>query len=344
MGSGASFNDYEQTRASSRRIASDDEEERARAEAERKQRLEDARRAAAAGTAKAPKVRQAAKVYDPGAVKLGITSPPAKAEDLYIVLVDNSASNHVIAEHTRDASAHILSMLGIIDPKAAMAIIYFSDHCDGNNLMQAVDYVSPTQAGDRQLLSSVTHVAQADGGDEPEAIECALWSACEIGFGKVPKANRHLYLVTDVVAHGMGMDRDGGCPAHRDWQESLARVRQTYGSFEVIGCGQSTVTAELQTKFIPRDRLAYDLIALSEIRSDEHRKRITANALLFLIARSNGVQNVQTFLMALYEKWIAEPIFGTKTDMNARLAIARFVKYLELDDTEKQALMARIFA
>jgi hypothetical protein len=344
MGSGGSYQDYEATRASSRQITSDDDEVRARAEAERKQRLEESRRAAASGKAAPPKVRQTKAVYDPGAVRLGITSPPAEAEDLHIVLIDNSASNHVIASHMRDASAHILSMLGIIDPKAAIATIYFSDHCDGNNLMQAVDYVSPTQAGDRQLLSSLTHVAQADGGDEPEAIECALWSACELDFGKVPKANRHLYLATDVVAHGMGMDGDGGCPAHRDWQESLARVHKTYGSFEVIGCGQSTVAAELQTKFVARGRLAHDLIVLSEIRNAEHRKRITANALLFLIARHNGVQNVQTFLMALYEKWLAEPIFGAQTDMSARQAIARFVKYLELSNTEKQALLDRIFA
>jgi hypothetical protein len=48
--------------------------------------------------------------------------------------------------------------------------------------------------------------------------------------------------------------------------------------------------------------------------------------------------------MALYEKWLAEPIFGAQTDMSARQAIARFVKYLELSNTEKQALLDRIFA
>ena len=150
--------------------------------------------------------------------------------------------------------------------------------------------------------------------------------------------------MTDVVAHGMGMDRDAGCPVNRDWQESLARVHETYGSFEMIGCGKSGATAELQKKFIARQRLPYDLITLSEIKSPEHRKRIAPNALLFLIARSNGAQNVQTFLMALYEKWLAEPVFGSQTDMNARQAITRFVKYLELGDSEKQAILDRIFA
>jgi len=339
--SGGSRSSYRSSYRPSTDLWSDDTAAKRRAEAARARRLESVRSKAVTGKAPPPPKREAAKLYDRNAVRDRITRPAKSAKRVHVVLVDNSGSNKVIAKHLRDTSGYLLGLLETLDPESQVAFIYFSDHCDGHLIRQDVDYVSPDDEGDKTLLSTVSHVRPAVGGDEPEAIECTLWEACDLDFGHVQE--RHLYLVTDVVAHGMGMGGDDGCPEQRDWRKSLERVRETYTSFEVIGCGRDQRTGRLQRQFLAPDRLGYDLIDLSAIPSHEHRTGITGNALLFLIARRRGLQAVEAFLMTLYEKWLSEPIFGANTDLGAREAIARFGKYIEASQPEIDKLMARIF-
>ncbi len=288
-------------------------------------------------------VRDEREVYDKSLVKLKVTAPDEKAERVHVVLIDNSGSNRAIAEHLKRSSGYLLAVLKAIDPGSRICFIYFSDHCDGPRILQPVDYVAPDEKGDKILHSSISHIAAADGGDAPEAIECALWEACDLPFGHVQ--DRRLYLVTDVVAHGMGLRGDDGCPRHRDWRKSLERVHETYRSLEVVGCGAERDCAELQKKFIlDVKRLPYDLIDLSSIQTHEHRCGITGNALLFLIARHQGNQTVEAFLMTLYEKWLKEPIFGANTDMNAREAIRRFGKYVEASPEAVAQMIDKVFS
>lgn len=328
------------------RSTGDTEAERRRADearADRARRLETDRKAVVAKSAKPREVRNEREVYDKSLVHLQVKAPDEKAERVHVVLIDNSGSNEKIANHLKSSSGYLLAVLKAIDPGSRICFVYFSDHCDGSRIWQAVDYVAPDETGDKILHSSIRHVVGASGGDEPEAIECALWDACDLPFGHVQ--DRRLYLVTDVVAHGMGMRGDDGCPRGRDWHDSLKRVHETYRSFEVIGSGAERDYAELQKKFITdKKRLPFDLIDLSTIPSHEHRCGIVGNALLFLIARHQGNQTVQAFLMTLYEKWLKEPIFGANTDMNAREAIRRFGKYLEAPEDEIQKMIKIVFS
>lgn len=337
--SGQSYRDYGARYESVKGLVSDDAEERRQAEEARKLRIGTARADIGSGREIPVPKRNADDVYDRSAVKNAITEPSAKADRLRVVLIDNSGSNRTIAEHLKKSSGHFLSLLKIVDPGSEVACVYFSDHCDRDGLMQEVDYVAPTVEGDKVMHSSLRHVYGAHGGDAPEAIECALWRACDVGFGKIPVADRHLYLVTDVVGHGMGMSDDQGCPEQRNWKQSLKRVAGTYGSFEVIGSGEDPGVAKLQMQFLAADRVKHDLIDLSEIKEHQHRCAITGNALLFLIARERGPQAVTAFLAALYEKWLAEPIFGANTDLSAKAAIRRFGKYLELPEAQIKKMM-----
>lgn len=324
-----SFSSYRDHVSSFRGAASDDEDERRRGETAYHERMKTHRSRIESGDLPKAKKRDEHKVYDRSAVKLKITTPPAEATSIDVAVIDNSGSNRLIAQHMRESSGFVLATLGIIDNKTAMATMYASDHGDGRNLLQSVDYVMPTEEGDRVLLSSLSHIDPADGDDEPEAFECTLNSACDIDFGDVPKDKRRLYLVTDVVGHGMGMRQDNGCPRHRDWRQTLARVNETYGSFCVVGSGHDAKNAKLQAQFLAPERVPYDLIDLSAIKI-EYRMRIAPSALLFLMARARGLQTAKVFLMALYEKWLKEPIFGANTDLNAKEAIRRFLKYLEI--------------
>lgn len=341
--SGGRYKDYEKDVGGSYRgLTSEDEGTRLNAERERRESLGEARRRIADGTAtRAPK-RETAEVVDRSLARSAITRPAKDAERVHIVDVDNSGSNAIIANFLRETTGYLLSVLKVIDPGSQLAIRYISDHCDRSFEKQECDFVSPTEQGDKVLASSIASVRGATGGDAPEAFECSLASACDIDFGHVQQ--RHLYLVTDEVGHGMGQRGDDGCPHGTDWRESLERVRSTYTTFEVIGCGDDARTAKLQHQFLSPDRVAMDFLDLSAIPSHQHRCGITANALLFLIARKRGMQCVEVFLMTLYAKWLSDPIFGANTDLKAKEAITRFTKFLEIDAAAKEKLLDRIFA
>lgn len=340
--SGRNYKDYSERVGTYRELSSNNASERRVAEEARKLRIDHAKADINSGRVKAPPPpRETKDLYDPLLARGAITRPAAGVKRVHIVIVDNSGSNRRIAEHLKRSSGYLLATLGMLDHAAQIAFMYVSDHCDGRNLRQDADYVHPTAEGDKILHSSIAQVMPAGGGDAPEAFECALWDACDLDFGDAQ--DRHLYLVTDVVGHGMGMTADEGCPLGRDWRESLRRVRETYRTFEVIGCGESKRDAQLQRQFLTPERVGYDLLDLTDVPTHEHRCGITGNALLFLIARRRGLQTVEAFLMTLYEKWLTEPIFGANTDLGAREAITRFAKFIEIDDAGRKAMLRKIF-
>ncbi len=280
--------------------------------------------------------------YDESKVRKGITKPKPGVKRIHIVQIDNSGSNRTIAKHLKQSSGYLTAVLKIIDPESQIAFDYVSDHCDGKNLSQQVDYVSPDKEGDATLVSTISHVSDAHGGDEAEAFECTLNDACELDFGDAEE--KHLYLVTDVVAHGMGMSSDEGCPKQGDWKKTLKKVAKTFTTFEVVGCANYPENAALQKKFFSPDRVEFDLIDVSSIKETYHRMAITGNALLFLIARKRGKQAVEAFLGFLYEKWLEEPIFGLDSDKRAKEMIRRFGKYLEWPEKEIEAMMKKVLA
>jgi len=279
-------------------------------------------------------------LYDESLVTKKITKPDPAVERVHLVLIDNSGSNARIAQHLRESSGYLMSVLEQLDPASQIAFMYCSDHGDRDKFIQSIDYLQPGKKGDKALYSSSQEVIPANGDDGAEAWECALWEACGLDFGKAKE--KHLYLATDVVGHGMGMGSDDGCPHQRDWKKSKEKVYKTFTTFTVIGCGDDPDTGKLQTQFLKEDRIPFDLIDLSSIKEFAHRAAITGNALLFLIARNTGMQGVELFLSFLYEKWLHEPIFGDDTDQRAQDMIRRFGKYVEKPQKEIDAIMGKI--
>lgn len=280
-------------------------------------------------------------VHDEKFVRLGITKPAVGVKRAWVVLIDNSGSNRLIAHKLRQDSGYLTAFLNSLDPSSQLATIYFSDHCDGiRGLMQEIDFVHPNEEGDKIICSTLHHIHDVSGGDEAEAIECVLWRACDIDFADAEE--RHLILVTDVVAHGMGMESDDGCPEQRDWKKSLEKVRKTFTSFVVVGSGDDIKTGKLQRQFLASDRVDFDLIDLSSIKEPKLRLGMAANAILFLIARQVGKQAMELFLSALYEKWIKEPLFGLKTDKLAKDMIQRLGKFLEYPQAETHDLLKKV--
>ncbi|HAM88429.1 MAG: hypothetical protein US83_C0004G0044 [Candidatus Falkowbacteria bacterium GW2011_GWC2_38_22] len=337
--SGNTYESYSSSFRSSSKRHSSDEGTRKKADDDYAERIRNAR--ATTGEKKAREERKTEELYDENLVKLGFTHPAKGIRRVHIILIDNSGSNKAIAANLREGSGYLSAVLNVIDPESQFAFNYFSDHCDGIRISQVVDFISPDKTGDKILFSTVKNIFPADGGDAAEAIECVLWDVCNIDFGDVTE--KHLYLVSDVVAHGMGMDSDNGCPNQRNWRDSVKKVMETFTTFEVVGCGDLPKVGELQKQFLSPDKVAFDFIDLSGIREHRHRLGIVANAILFLVARHRGLQAVELFLSSLYEKWLSDPVFGENTDINARAAIKRFAKYLDISEEEKDRMMDKIF-
>jgi len=336
MASGSSRDTYEDSFKRTKSAYTGGATERLKATDERTERIYKAKETVT--EEKKEQVRE--EKVDPKLVRLGITKPATTAKRVHIFMIDNSGSNSAIADGLRKSSGYLSAVHGVIDPDSDFATIFFSDHCDGSRLMQEADYVSPTPEGDLILLSTISRIIPAGGGDAPEAIECAMKRACELDFGAA--LTKHLYLVSDEVAHGMGERGDDGCPFQVNWFDQLVKVRETYDTFEVIGCGDVARVAELQKQFLAPERLAFDFIDLSAIEEHQHRLGITANAILFLVARKQGIQMVEVFLAGLYEKWLSSPVFGKNTETKAKEAIRRFGKYLEAPEAEIEAMMSRV--
>jgi hypothetical protein len=282
--------------------------------------------------------------YDPSLVKLAITQPGKGVKRVYLILIDNSGSNRQIARHFKDSSNYLRVNLQWIDPEAQFLFVYFSDHCDGSGWWQAIDWISPTEEGEKILTSSLFEVRDVNGGDAPEAHECALWDAAHLDFGPTVE-KKHLILVSDVTGHGMGMDDDGGCSQQRSWRSSLDKVEEVFTTFEVIGCGDNPDVSMLQEQFIKYahpELLPMNFVSLSYIHNPEYRLGIVLNTFLFLAARHSGMQAIEGFLARLYEKWLDDPLFGGDTDQRAKETILRFAKFVPGTDDEVCQMMSRI--
>lgn len=329
--------------AESERIA---RENRERIESDRKRRLDESDKKARTEEARrhAKAAERSSERIDYHSARNQITAPPATADRVFVIAVDNSGSNRRIAEAIRDAAGHLHAAIGTMAPTATFAFLFFSDHTDGPKLFQYADYTSPDTHGEHVLRASAACIQEANGFDEAEAIECALKQVTTFNFGNVGRQNRHLILVTDVVAHGMGMDDDNGCPHQVSWRQSLRDVEQTFGSFRVVATGDSRNVLELQAKFVPSDRRQYDLLDMvTGGLNREERARLVPNAVLFQVFRTMGNQAVESFLGGLYEKWLANPMYGSDTKSRAKAQIRAFASYLELDDIGHTQFLEHVF-
>lgn len=341
---GGSSSTYKTYTNMSERLGSSDENVRYAAREERASRLRGAAREAEAEPAR-ERAKEARRFnrneIDHSLARNSITVPPHDAQEVHLIAVDNSGSNHDISVALCNAGGYIQAQASSLAGDAALAMQFFSDHCDGpGGLFQWVDYVMPGKNGEAMIRASVDAIRPANGGDTPEAIECALHELAKLDFHHVPREKRHLYLVTDVVAHGMGWRGDDGCPYQRDWRESLLEVERSFGSFQIIATGSNSEMFALQKQFInDPQRLRYDLMDMvTSGLSNEERCRLVPNSVLFFIARNRGEQGVRMFLSSLFVKWMENPQYGSKTEERARAQIRGFIEYLELNNKEREEL------
>lgn len=67
--------------------------------------------------------RDVSDLYDASLVRNKITEPKTGTQRIHIVIVDNSGSNRIIAEHFKKTSGYFTSVLNIIDPTSQVAFM-----------------------------------------------------------------------------------------------------------------------------------------------------------------------------------------------------------------------------
>lgn len=311
---------------------------------ERKARIEKTRDEVKSGHVHKEEVRDTRNLYDRSLVTKVITRPSTSAKIAVIVGIDNSGSNRTIADHVKSSSGYIIASLeAIVSSEVNLAFMFFSDHCDGQELWnQEIDYITPSEQGDRALYSSMQHIKNAGGGDPPEAIECLFKRASELEF---PASVKKIFvLITDQVAHGMMSDvGDDGCPYQVSWKKSLNDLRKNFDHFYMIGCGDDQNICQQQLRFFENANAKFDFMSLADVKKASHRMKLTPTALIFLIAREKGQQAVKSLLCTLYEKWLSNTSeFGSDADLSARRAIARFTKFLNWRREDIKSLLVHV--
>jgi hypothetical protein len=123
----------------------------------------------------------------------------------------------------------------------------------------------------------------------------------------------------------------------------MSAVRAAYREFVLIGSGNRPEVVQFQRRLfettpgiVDESVVANNFIDLSSIPEVKHRNGIVGNAVLFCIARLGGKQVVQSFLRALYAKWLENPVFGQDTPVMAKKRIASFGNYLRSSFSEKE--------
>lgn len=273
------------------------------------------------------------------------TRPDPGAKAIWIIGVDNSGSNKIIAKHMKESSGYICGYLSMIAPQDQVAFVFFSDHCDGEHgLFQEVDFLYSDEKGDAIMCATLDRVSPAGGGDIPEAIECLFKKMAELDLPK--SIQKNFVLITDAIAHGMGWSGDEGCPDQVSWSSQLQNLKTKFDNFFVIACGDDEKMEAKQRKFMQDDKNEdFNFISLINIKDSNQRKKITPTALLFLIARAQGLQNCELFLSALYEKWMVNVSeFGKDAPVKAREAILRFGNYLDMTEEAKTKFFKEVFA
>ena len=167
-----------------------------------------------------------------------------------------------------------------------LAIWGIGDHSDGRNWQQTNEFTS----NQRTLEEQIGGIIPTNGGDTPEAYECAfreLAQAASEVKARHPQSKIATIFIADSIPHGMEGSRygDSGCPHQVDYRVTLPHLKATTDLFYLVGCSEEREMERLQRtliseqspneKYIPLRNMVADLPALliaaiTQVRNPVH--------------------------------------------------------------------------
>jgi len=252
----------------------------------------------------------------------------------HLVLVCDSGRNPELLSYLVRAEAQLLLSLMRFDTDSQLGFGVYSN--DGHGmLMRRVPWQPATPEGITNILKEervpVEPVALPFG---TTILDAALRSAVE--FFRADR-NTRVYLITDCVPQ---VDGTNGLSD----ESHLNRLREHCASIEVIGYAPDRIVSDMQEGFIADDALRHrNFVDLSPVKSERQRAVIAELSVGFLIARGLGQESVEQYLKLTYDELCEKELFCNGSDLDAREAVRRFVRYLDLDDGGQAQLFEHIF-
>jgi hypothetical protein len=148
--------------------------------------------------------------------------------DVYVVFDTTGSMSSYIGE-VRDNLAQVTDAILGEKSGTRLSINGVGDHCDGANVLQM--YALTCDAAEAQ--GSIDSIAMTDGGDTPEAYECAALALAKRLPVESAGRKRAVVLVGDSVPHGM---IDQPCERNVDYATAFEALKTLCDGFYFVGC------------------------------------------------------------------------------------------------------------
>ena len=148
--------------------------------------------------------------------------------DVYVVF-DTTGSMEAYIGEVRENLAQVTDAILGEKSGTRLSINGVGDHCDGGNMLQM--YALTSDAAEAQ--GSIDSIAMTDGGDAPEAYECAALALAKRLPAESAGRKRAVVLVGDSVPHGM---IDQPCENGVDYATAFEALKTLCDGFYLVGC------------------------------------------------------------------------------------------------------------
>ena len=260
----------------------------------------------------------------------------------HLVLVCDSSREWQAIDRFKEAAGRLLMSLMLSDSDAQFAFGLYTPSGDNPVCLQRLGWFPASSAGLAALVGSSTSVVRMpEPRERRTALDLAIADAID-AFG----ADRatHVCFVTDAVPLADGSVLRRLRTEGLTDSDALNRLRERCASIEVIGYSADSAIADQQEGFIAdADLRRLGFIDLSPVSSIDQRLLIAELSVSFLAARRAGTAHVEQFLLLTYDSLREHALFSGGSDLDARDAIRRFTKYLDITDDERARLLIRIF-
>ncbi len=159
--------------------------------------------------------------------------PPRLAKPLDVVFVfDTTGSMYKYLEDVRRQLSHLTEQIAKRIAGVRIGVIAFGDHCDERKTYLVK--VCPLTDNWQKIADWIWDVESTYGGDEPEAVEDALYEANVLNWRF--NTARAIVLVGDAPPHGVS-DSKNVCPNQRDWEVETHALAQKAIHVYPVQCG-----------------------------------------------------------------------------------------------------------
>lgn len=158
-----------------------------------------------------------------------------------IFTIDTTGSMDPFINEVQDNILKVIETVLEYSPRVRMGFISYKDHGDEGEDEFYLTKILPLSFDRKEIVNFVRspdlHIGE--GGDGPEAVECALHEA--VNFNWSPTAPKAVVLIGDKPPHGV-IDSFRSCPRMKDYRQEVAALKRKGTKIYPILCNNISET------------------------------------------------------------------------------------------------------